>query len=139
MLQATADVDNLQLSRSAAVARAASKAGNAYGNRGRDLIDTFADEPAKVNELPVDELPEAMREMTEDERVEYLDEMAERRQALQAEIQKLNEERAAFLAEELKRRADGEAADTLGDAVTGAVSRQLEARGFSKPATRPAE
>ncbi|MEM1011673.1 MAG: vWA domain-containing protein [Planctomycetota bacterium] len=142
--QVANDMRMSRMSPSLAAVRAVTKANSVYDNAGRDLVDTLAGDvdalPTKLAEVPEDELPEAMQAMSANERVQHVKELAERRSSIQAQIQTLAAERATFLAAELARQADADAGQvTLGDAVTQAVARQLEDRGFDKvrPTTRP--
>ncbi|MEM1446791.1 MAG: vWA domain-containing protein [Planctomycetota bacterium] len=119
----------MELAPATAVARAASKATPVYNNRGRDLVDTFAESPAEVASIDAEELPEALVDLTVDERAEKITALATERAALQQRIAELSAEREAFLVEARKAQAaDGQA--TLGDAMLEAIDRQLNEAGF---------
>ncbi len=128
--QVTGDARALEQAPSVAADRVASKAGNAYRNVGRDLVDTFADDPEALDDVAKDELPEVMQEMTEEERVEHLKKTAAERKALQDEVATLSAERATYMASQLAKRAEaGE--ETLGGAIVEAIERQMKAIGFT--------
>ena len=133
--------DNAQeMGEAAAADRASIKSsGNAYNNRGRDLVDSYAADNAILDRVDADKLPEAMQAMTPDERVEHVKQLTGERERLKAEIAKLSAERAEFLAKDQAKLADG--GDTLGDALAAAVRQQLQAAGFTvaNPTTRPGE
>jgi len=130
------DRNAAKLSSSVAVERArvkASGAGGQYANVNRDLVDTYeADNEALAGVAP-EALPEPMRKMNEAERKAYVEQMAQKRAAIQKQIKELTAEREAYVAAERQKRADqakqaGE--DTLGDAVTRAIQKQLKDAGF---------
>ncbi len=123
----------------AAADRASIKSsGNAYNNRGRDLVDSYAADNDVLDDIDEAKLPEAMQAMTAQERVEHVKALTAERERLKAQIAKLSAERAEFLAKEQAKLAeDGQA--TLGDALSAAVREQLEANGFvvNAPTTQP--
>jgi hypothetical protein len=138
--QAAQDANAEAMGGQAAAQRAAVKGGNAYANSGRDLVDTYEQDPAILEKVKVEDLPEEMQKMTPEERKAHLDAKAAERAQLRAEIGKLAAEREAFLAEELKKQAaggaggvGGEAAPTLGEAVVEAVNNQLREAGYDVP------
>lgn len=118
------------LSSSIAVSRSVTKSGKMYDNSQRDLVDALADGARILEIVPEDELPDVMQEMTPEERLEYLNEMAATRAELKKTIGKRSAEREIYLAEERKRRAEEPGGETLGDAVVMAIRKQLEAAGF---------
>ncbi|MEM1098157.1 MAG: vWA domain-containing protein [Planctomycetota bacterium] len=127
--QAEQDQLALGLAPSTAVARAATKASAVYDNRGRDLVDTFADAPADIAKLDDEQLPEAFAELSLGDRSAKITALADERADLQQRIAELSAERDAFLVEAQKTQAeDGEA--TLGDAIVEAIDRQLDEAGF---------
>lgn len=121
--------DNAMQAQAAAapVARAASKAGANYENAGWDLVDAVEQKKVDVATVKDEELPEAMRKMSVEERKAYVAEQATKRNAIRAEIGKLMAERSAFLAEQAKTPAGG---DTLDAAIVGVVREQLKSREF---------
>ena len=113
----------------AAAQRASVKGGAAYRNSGRDLVDTYAEDPAILDKLDDEELPEEMHKMSPEERKAHVETKAKERAAVQTEIGKLAAEREAFLQEELKRQAVG-GEKTLGEAVVATVNKQLSEAGY---------
>ncbi|MEM8783592.1 MAG: vWA domain-containing protein [Planctomycetota bacterium] len=115
-----------------AVARASSKASPVYANAGRDLVDTVAAEPVPAEALAAiadEELPDALRDLSAEQRVAKVAELAAERTALQQRVAELSEARDAFLIEARKAQAE-EGQATLGDAILTAVDRQLAEAGF---------
>ncbi len=112
-----------------ASSRGLTKSGKAYGNKGRDLIDTYSTDKEILAKIAVAELPEAMQKMTPEQRVEHLNQMIAKRDELKTKIQTLSAERGKFIAEEMAKRGESEE-DTLGGVMKAMVSDQLESAGF---------
>ena len=109
--------------------RIATKAGSLYGNRGRDLVDTLADDETILEKLDESELPEAMQKMTPAERKSHIKKLAAQRLEIQKKIAEVSKLRAKFVAEQQK--AMPAASDTFGAVVEEAVAEQLEEAGFA--------
>ena len=115
---------------SSAAARAGFKASKQYRNSGWDLVDAVSEEKVELEELPKEQLPEAMRALDGPARVKYVAEMAKKRAAIQAEIRKLSDARDAYLAKERKRLAAEAPAEAraaaapLAEAVGKAIKAQ---------------
>ncbi len=131
--QSIQDENAEALAPSVAVKRAITKSGKLYSNSSRDLVDTYKEMPAKLEEVDEDQLPEEMKALSPDERKAHLLAMAEKRAELQKQIQKLSAEREAWLAEELKKQGEGDPDTTLGGAIVLAVREQMKAAGFERP------
>lgn len=127
--QEKVDADNAALSPDAAAERAATKAGAFYDNSGWDLVDASKQADFALGDVPADQLPEAMREMTQEQRRAYVLEMAKKRAELQRRITEVAAARDKAVAEDRARRADAEG-DSLGEAVEGTVDDQLKEAGF---------
>lgn len=128
--QEAQDTNAAKSAASSAAARAGFKASKQYRNSGWDLVDAVAEKQVKVEELPADQLPEAMQSMDGPARAKYVAEMAKKREAIQAEIRKLSDARDAFVAKERKRLAAeapaeaAAAAAPLAEAVLDAIKVQ---------------
>ena len=109
--------------------RAASKASSVYTHEQTDLVDAVKHDTVDLAEVPEAEMPEVMRDMSEAERSDYVQEQARKRAEVQGKIRELTAARDAYLAGERGRQtADGDA--TLGDVVVQSVRQQLRAAGF---------
>ena len=128
--QEAQDSNARRLSSSVAVGRSVTKSSKMYSNTTRDLVDALVDDTEILKNVPEEELPDIMREMTTEERAAYLEEMAEKRAELKKEIGEKAVEREAFLEKELKKRAEESGETTLGDAVVIAIRKQLVDAGF---------
>lgn len=121
--------DNNALSAGSSISRIGTKAGKAYWNRGRDLVDSMTDEASILDTLDVTLLPEAMQNMTLEERKAHVKKLAAKRAEIQKKIVAATRQRDAFIAEQRKAMPVA-AADTFGDVVEEAVAEQLDSFGF---------
>jgi len=113
----------------AAVQRAACKSSKNYWNGNWDLVDACKAEGFKWAGLKEEELPEEMKKLDEAGRKAYVAKKEAERKSIQASIQKLNEEREAFVLE--KRKEQGEGVDnTLDKVVVNTVREQAEKKGY---------
>jgi hypothetical protein len=109
--------------------RAQVKASAAYRNEAWDLVDAAKDEAFDLEAVPVEELPEAMRSMSEAEREAFVAEKARQRADLQARVAKLSQERDAYVAAERRAQSGTEGA-TLDQAVVKALEEQAVKKGY---------
>jgi von Willebrand factor type A domain len=113
---------------SVVAARTASKASANYRNADWDLVDRSKEKDFDLAKLKDEELPEAMRKMTLDEKKAHLAKKTAERAELQKQIAELAKEREKFVAE--KTKADAKE-NTLGKAVTTAVREQAAKKGVT--------
>ena len=111
--------------------RAVSKASVSYCNSTWDLVDACRDGTKKLADVPVSELPEAMKTMTPAEREAHLAKMTAERAALQKKIADLNVAREAFVAELQKKQAEATGEQTLDQAIVTTVKGQASAVGYT--------
>ncbi len=121
--------DENSISAGASLSRIATKAGAAYSNRGRDLVDSWRDNPKFLEKIDTKLLPEAMQKMNAAEREQHIVKMASKREAIQLQINAETQKRDAFVAAQMKNQADLKS-DTFGDAIGIAVQSQLQDFGF---------
>ena len=114
---------------SAALERAVSKGSANYKAEGWDLVDAVRGKTTDLAALKVEELPEEMKNLSEGERKAYVETKSKERAEIQGQIQKLNEERRKFLAEETNKRAE-KGADSLEGAMLKAIREQAEKKEF---------
>ena len=110
--------------------RAVSKASTNYCNTAWDLVDACRDGTVKLAEVPVAQLPEAMKTMTPEQREAHVKKMTEMRAGLQQKIMLLNREREAFVAAELKKQAQASGEQTLDQVLVETVRGQAATRGY---------
>jgi hypothetical protein len=102
-------------------------------NSAWDLVDKLkADPKLDITKLPDSELCEDLRKLKPAERVEYVKDMAAKREQLQKEISDLDAKRRAFIAEEMKRNP--RPADRAFDAaINEALRTQAATKGIVIP------
>ena len=95
-----------------------------------DLVDALKEKKADLQALKVEDLPAEMKSMKEAERKAYVEGKAKERIEIQEKIQKLNEDRKKFVAEELRKRSEkGE--DTLEGAMLKAIREEARKKEFT--------
>ena len=127
--QIAQDSNSSGLSRANMAQRARSKASAHYRNDRWDLVDAMKTGGIKLAEVKNDDLPEAMKEMTLQEREVYIKSQAAKRAELTAKIQKLSAERKAYVATERKKLAES-GQKTLDEVIINSVNEQAAAKGF---------
>ena len=100
-----------------------------------ELVDAITSGRVELSSIEQEKLPEPMQTMTPVEREEIVTEMAERRNALQQQIQELSEQRAGYL--EKKVEEIGGAEDSLDDKIYRAVREQAGKLGLRYDAAAP--
>ncbi len=128
--QVAQDANAANASSSTATQRAQTKATANYSNASWDLVDAVKDGAVKLEELKAEELPEAMRKMTLEERKAFLAQQEAKRAELRKSILALSDARNKFIAEAVKEMG-GDAADTLETAIVQAVRRQAEKQQYT--------
>ncbi len=127
--QVAQDTNAASVSPEAAVQRSVAKSSGNYKNEQWDLVDAEKDESFDIGKVKKEDLPDEMKGMTAEQKKAYIEKKAKERKEIQAQIQKLNEERRKFVAAEMKKLEKG--GSTLGAAITAAIRKQAEAKGFS--------
>ena len=127
--QETQDENAQMMSVAAAASRAVTKASALYNSAHWDLVDAVR-EGKKLEELEVEELPQAMRAMDDDERHEYIAKQAKRRSDLQQRIAKLDNERRAYI-DEKRTETQTDSAKGLDQAIREALRNLAEKKGFN--------
>jgi hypothetical protein len=118
---------------SAAAGRATSKASDVYCCQDWDLVDRTKNDPKfDVKTLKDEELSEEMRKMKPEEREAHVKKKAAERDTIRAEIAKLSQQRAEYLAEQQKKNPS-KADKAFDDAVRGALRDQGKAKGITIP------
>ena len=108
--------------------RAVAKAGRLYRNSDWDLLDAL-ESGVKLDELEVENLPEPIKSLDETKRKEYVSELAAKRDAVSAEIEKLGKQRQQFIAQERSKLASDDDRG-LDEAILQGVRELAEKKGF---------
>ncbi len=133
--QQAQDANAASLNSAAAATRATTKAQSVYFCSW-DLVDACRAGQVKIEELSADDLPEALRGMTVDERKAHVEELVRKRDEIQGRIKALSGQRSAFIAEQMKDQGldDSKAFDRV---IREAVRAQAVAKGFRFEDTTP--
>ena len=113
-----------------AASRSITKAGKAYRNVNRDLVDTLQEDKEILQKVEAKDLPEPLRQLSLEKRKEYVEALASKRHALQKKINALAAQREVYLKKERRRLANPEEQATLGDALVATIQQQLHESGF---------
>jgi hypothetical protein len=114
----------------AAVQRMAAKSSTLYRNQAWDLIDALEAESVTLADLEAEDLPEAMREMTLEQKQAYIESKAKERTEIQQQIQTLQAARDSYVAAKRRALAELGQEQTLGEALIGAIRKQAAAKGL---------
>ncbi len=114
---------------SVAAERAVAKSGKGYTNAEWDLIDAAAENEEVLKKLDEESMPAELRGLSEADRAKFVADKSAERKQIQDEIQKLNDERKAFIAGEMKKLA-GTGAETFDTAIQAILKDQLTRKGY---------
>lgn len=116
----------------ASVERSLAKSKSVYSNSSWDLVDALKDKSVKLEEIPADQLPAEMKNISPTERIAYVEKQAARRQAVQKELGSLQVKREAFLVSKRAEQAGHAATLTLEQAMNNSLYEQAIRKGFTR-------
>ncbi len=129
--QAAADQDaHANAEAGAAVSRAVSKASANYHNSAWDLVDAVRENKVDVSKLDAKDLPEPLQNLKPEELKARIEAASKQRAAIQTEIAALNQQREAFVAEELRKQAAA-GGKTLDEVMVETTRGQAAALGYT--------
>jgi len=111
--------------------RALAKSSSFYNNKSWDLVDAMEEgevDEAALADMDQASLPEPMKNMSPQEKKDYVIAKSEQRKDIQQQITDLSKSRDSFVAE--KQREQVAAAPSMSDALTGAIRKQAEQKNF---------
>lgn len=108
--------------------RIVAKGGALYNNASWDLVDRSLEEGFEWEMLSLSDLPEELREMSNEERNTFIDARRAERERIQLAIQQASEAREAFVQQALAERLGGAG---LGEAMRQVIREQAKAKGFT--------
>jgi len=108
------------------VNRAVSKSTHVYKNKSWDMVDASEDKEFDVTKVTKDQLPEAMKNMTDDQKKNYVKQKTEEREKIKTEIQDLNKKRTEYIASKQKT----EDTKMLDKSMINAIKTQAEKKNF---------
>ena len=124
--QAEQDANAYALNEEAAYKRASSKSKSAYKNAQWDLVDASEEAEFDIEVITTKDLPDEMKEMTTEEKKQYITDKQEEREKIRKEINTLTKKREQYVAE--KRIEDTD--NMLDQAMLKAVKKQAIAKNF---------
>ncbi len=127
--QEAQDRNAMSFGSSNAASRAGSKASSVYNNSATDLVDAVDAKEVDLAKVDEADLPEAMKDMTAEEREAYVAKQAQKRAEIKKKILELTAARDEYVAAQRKKIAEGGDA-TLGDVMVTSVREQLQAAEF---------
>ena len=127
--QTAQDANSSSYSSANMAQRSMAKASAHYRNPKWDLVDAMNTGKMKLAQVKDDDLPEAMKGMTLQERETYIKSQATKRAELKARIQKLSAQRKTYVAAERKKLAES-GHNTLDEAIINSVNDQAARKGF---------
>ncbi|MDA0993822.1 MAG: hypothetical protein O3A13_09330, partial [Proteobacteria bacterium] len=126
--QVAQDVNAAEMSMPSVASRTVAKAGRLYRNSDWDLLDAL-ESGADLGEMDPADLPEPMKSLSEEEREEYVGQLAAKRESVSREIEELGKKRQVFIAEE-RARLSGIGETGLDKAILNGVRTLAEQKGF---------
>lgn len=104
------------------VTRAISKTSHIYKNKSWDMVDASEEKEFDVSKIPSDQLPEPMKTMTNEEKIQYVEAKKNERERIKKEISELNSKREIYL--EAQRKESGEDSNTLDKSMIQSIRKQ---------------
>ena len=126
--QVEQDLNAAGMSLPSVASRTVAKAGRLYRNSDWDLLDAL-ESGVQLDEMEIEDLPEPMQSLDEQQRKDYVSALAEKREAVSAEIEALGKQRQQYIASERTRLAE-ENKPGFDEAILQGVRELAGAKGF---------
>ncbi len=126
MQQRAQDKNAESYSAANAVSRTISKSSGFYKNKSWDLVDAADDKDFELEEVVVEELPEALQKKSKGELKQYIAEKSDERKKIQQKIQELNKKRITYIKNNRKKEDSN-----LEAALLNAIKKQGRKKSFS--------
>lgn len=109
--------------------KAARAAAKAYAPRvsEADLVDAVRENRVKLEEVKEEQLPEALKKLSAEERKAHVEKLSKEREEIRARIVEVSKKRDAYVAGELKKRGTK---DSFDEVVLKALQKQGEKKGI---------
>ena len=114
-------------SQSNKVDRAVSKSSHAYQNSSWDLVDAAKNNDKAIANAEAEELPQEMKEMSVQQRKDYVKQKSSERDRIQSEIQSLNKQRQEYIASHTPKESQDAMLDA---AMIKAIKEQAAGKRF---------
>lgn len=124
--QAEQDANAYALNAAAAYKRVSSKSKSVYKNAHWDLVDASEEESFNIEDIPEKDLPDEMKNMDKDEKLQYITGKKKVRYNIQKEISILSKQRDQYVADQRQL----ESGKMLDQAIILAVKKQAASKKF---------
>ena len=124
--QAEQDANAGSVAPSVLVERTVTKSGKQYKNESWDLVDAEK-EGVDIEDIPKDQLPKEMQNMTAEEQKAYVDKKAKEREEYQNQISELDKQRRDYIAQKL---AENPEENTLDAAMLKIIREQASDKNY---------
>lgn len=114
----------------AALERAATKAGALYRNSAWDLVDAMKEKGFDLSKIKEEELCDELKKVKPEERMAFLKKKADEREALKKQIGELTAARQKKVDEELAKKPKTEGEKALDEAFKALIRDQAKSKGF---------
>ncbi len=108
------------------------KSKEVYSNASWDIIDAVDKEGKDITKMTEDELPIEFKGKTAEEKTALIEEKKKERTLYQEKINTLAKNRQEFIAEEMKKQADGVNKDDFGTSVNESLLKKATELGYNK-------
>lgn len=125
--QAEQDANANNISPSVMVERSITKGSGQYKNESWDLVDAKKQGTVDLENIPKDQLPKEMQNMSVDERKAYVDKKSKEREKIQKEINKLDQQRRDYIT---KKIAENPEDNTLDAAMLKIIREQASNKNY---------
>ncbi len=130
--QLSEDANAESQSPSSKTERSIVKSKEVYSNASWDIIDAVDKDGKDITKMTEDELPTEFQGKTAEEKTALIEEKKKERELYQEKINTLAINRQEFIAEEMKKQADGVKKDDFGTSVNESLLKKATELGYNK-------
>ncbi len=130
--QQSQDKNADRMSDHAFAARMSAKIGHLYHHVHHDLVDAYRHGKVDLEKMSPSSMPENLREMSKEERMQYVTRMTEQRQSIRRQMADVIAQRHQFLQTKMSESLNDQqrSAMVLGDALVQAIRKQAREKGY---------
>lgn len=130
--QLSEDANAESQSPSSKTERSIVKSKEVYSNASWDIIDAVDKDGKDITKMTEEELPTEFQGKTAEEKTALIEEKKKERELYQEKINTLAKNRQEFIAEEMKKQADGVKQDDFGTSVNESLLKKATELGYNK-------
>ena len=130
--QLSEDANAESQSPSSKTERSIVKSKEVYSNASWDIIDAVDKDGKDITKMTEEELPTEFQGKTAEEKTALIEEKKKERELYQEKINTLAKNRQEFIAEEMKKQADGVKKDDFGTSVNESLLKKATELGYNK-------